>query len=75
MPDGSALDLLRRLGRSPDQPAISLGVEGVASDVTAARLAGFDRHLTRPVDGSSVARELHSLFEAVALRQRAALSN
>jgi CheY-like chemotaxis protein len=50
LPDGSGLDILPALdGRRPPR-AIALSGYGTEQDVAATRAAGFDAHLTKPVD-------------------------
>jgi CheY-like chemotaxis protein len=71
LPDGSGLDLLRQLPRGTDQPAIALSGQAMPADVT--KQAGFDLHLTKPIDFSRLAEALDALLER---RQRpAGLSN
>jgi CheY-like chemotaxis protein len=51
LPDGSGYDLMRELvssGRKP--PAIALSGYGMAEDIHRSHEAGFDEHLTKPVD-------------------------
>ncbi len=53
LPDGSGLDLVRALRAGsvqPDVPAIALTGFGMETDVARAREAGFDAHLTKPID-------------------------
>jgi DNA-binding response OmpR family regulator len=50
LPDGSGLDLMRELRMRTNRPAIALSGFGMESDVNAAEDAGFDLHLTKPVD-------------------------
>jgi signal transduction histidine kinase/ActR/RegA family two-component response regulator len=50
LPDGSGLDLMRELRTRTNRPAIALSGFGMESDVNAAEDAGFDLHLTKPVD-------------------------
>ena len=49
-PDGSGIDLLRRVGGKFGGRAIALTGHGADGDVAATRAAGFARHLTKPVD-------------------------
>ncbi len=49
LPDGSGLDLLRRLNESRDIPGIVLSGYGMDSDIRASKAAGFAEHLTKPV--------------------------
>src|SRR4051794_36408847 len=51
LPDGTGLDLMRELRAAGKQrPAIALSGFGMESDIQASREAGFDIHLTKPVD-------------------------
>jgi PAS domain S-box-containing protein len=51
LPDGSGLDLMRELqANGRGRPAIALSGFGMESDVRASEEAGFDLHLTKPVD-------------------------
>jgi signal transduction histidine kinase/ActR/RegA family two-component response regulator len=50
LPDGSGFDLMRDLRSRTNRPAIALSGFGMESDVRAAEEAGFDLHLTKPVD-------------------------
>jgi CheY-like chemotaxis protein len=51
LPDGTGLDLIRELqAKGRRRPAIAISGFGMESDITASREAGFDLHLTKPVD-------------------------
>ena len=50
LPDGSGLDVMRRLRDSFGGRAIALTGYGMDADVAASRDAGFAEHLTKPVD-------------------------
>jgi len=50
LPDGSGLDLVRRLRPSRPVPAIALSGYGTTADVSRSHAAGFQRHLVKPVD-------------------------
>jgi CheY-like chemotaxis protein len=50
LPDGSGLDVMRRLRERYAGRAIALTGYGMESDITASREAGFAEHLTKPVD-------------------------
>ena len=50
LPDGSGVDLLRRIQPSPSVGAIAMSGFGMDEDLARSREAGFDRHLTKPVD-------------------------
>ena len=49
LPDGSGLDVMRRLSASRCLPAIALSGYGMEDDVRRSLEAGFGRHLTKPV--------------------------
>jgi len=49
LPDGSGLDVMRRLSASRRLPGIALSGYGMEEDVRRSLEAGFDRHLTKPV--------------------------
>ena len=50
LPDGSGIDLLRRIQPSPTLGAIAMSGFGMEEDLARSRDAGFTRHLTKPVD-------------------------
>lgn len=50
LPDGSGIELMRDLRTRTDRPAIALSGFGMESDVRASEEAGFDLHLTKPVN-------------------------
>jgi PAS domain S-box-containing protein len=50
LPDGSGVDLLRKLREERSVAAVALSGYGTKSDVARSRDAGFQRHLTKPVD-------------------------
>jgi len=50
LPDGSGLDLIRRLGAIRPIPGIALSGYGMDDDVKRSREAGFSEHLTKPID-------------------------
>lgn len=49
LPDGSGLELLKRLRLMRDVPALALSGFGMDEDVERSRDAGFSDHLTKPV--------------------------
>jgi CheY-like chemotaxis protein len=50
LPDGSGLDLMRRLLQSHDVRGIALSGFGRESDIEQSMAAGFTRHLTKPIN-------------------------
>jgi CheY-like chemotaxis protein len=50
LPDGNGIDLIRQLRRGSTIPAVALTGFGMDSDVVKCREAGFDAHLTKPVN-------------------------
>lgn len=49
LPDGSGLELLRRIRLLRDVPALALSGFGMDEDILRSRDAGFSDHLTKPV--------------------------
>jgi CheY-like chemotaxis protein len=49
LPDGSGLELLKRLRLRRDVPALALSGFGMDEDIERSRDAGFSDHLTKPV--------------------------
>jgi CheY-like chemotaxis protein len=49
LPDGSGLELLKRIRQRRDVPALALSGFGMDEDVERSRDAGFSDHLTKPV--------------------------
>jgi PAS domain S-box-containing protein len=58
LPDGSGTDLLRQLKARHPVRAIALSGYGMEEDLQKSRAAGFDAHLTKPID-------LHTLEETI----------
>ena len=55
LPDGSGLDLMRRLGACHRPvPAIALTGYGMEEDIRSSQAAGFTAHLTKPIDFSKL---------------------
>ena len=50
LPDGSGLDLMRKLSQAHGLRGIALSGFGMDSDVAESAAAGFSRHMTKPVD-------------------------
>ena len=49
LPDGSGLELLKRIRQRRDVPALALSGFGMDEDIERSRDAGFSDHLTKPV--------------------------
>jgi CheY-like chemotaxis protein len=49
LPDGSGLELLKRIRERRDVPALALSGFGMDEDIARSRDAGFSEHLTKPV--------------------------
>jgi CheY-like chemotaxis protein len=50
LPDGTGLDLIRRVRAISKLPAVALSGFGMEEDVITCREAGFDEHLTKPIN-------------------------
>jgi two-component system CheB/CheR fusion protein len=50
LPDGTGLDLLSQLPHNRKAPAIALSGFGMDEDIQRSRDAGFEEHLTKPID-------------------------
>jgi PAS domain S-box-containing protein len=50
LPDGTGIDLIRKIRETRKTPAIALTGFGMQEDVERAQKAGFDAHLTKPVN-------------------------
>jgi CheY-like chemotaxis protein/anti-sigma regulatory factor (Ser/Thr protein kinase) len=50
LPDGTGIDLIRKVRETRNTPAIALTGFGMQEDVERAQSAGFDAHLTKPVN-------------------------
>ena len=61
LPDGSGLDLMRRLRELHGVQGICLSGFGMEEDIASSVAAGFSRHLTKPVD----LRQLESVIESL----------
>lgn len=62
LPDGSGIDLLRRLTEHGPVPAIALSGYAMENDVAESRRAGFRAHLTKPVDVDHLHRVLQDVL-------------
>jgi signal transduction histidine kinase/ActR/RegA family two-component response regulator len=61
LPDGTGLELMRELRTRAQLPAIALSGFGMQSDLKASREAGFDLHLTKPVNIERLLEAIHRL--------------
>jgi PAS domain S-box-containing protein len=50
LPDGSGLELMRRVSTHRPLPAIALTGYGMEEDIDRSRAAGFTSHMTKPID-------------------------
>lgn len=66
LPDESGIELVRKIHAIRDVPSIALTGLGMESDIQAALAAGFDEHLTKPVQLS----KLESTIAALAARRK-----
>jgi two-component system CheB/CheR fusion protein len=74
LPDGTGLDLLQQLPRERGFSAIALSGYGMEDDVQSAHRAGFNLHLTKPVDIGTLDRALQS-FASVESRNGSAAAS
>lgn len=63
LPDGTGTDLLRQLKSKRVIPAIALSGFGMDSDVEDSIQAGFDCHLTKPVDFDHLLKSVRALLK------------
>jgi CheY-like chemotaxis protein len=70
LPDGSGCDVIREAKRQQDLAGVALTALGEEDDVARGRKAGFDYHLTKPVDFG----ELRNVLEQIASTQRGAIA-
>lgn len=61
LPDGSGLDLMRAIKTRKPMRGIALTGYGRREDLDDTHAAGFDRHLTKPVDPSTLIAAIESL--------------
>jgi CheY-like chemotaxis protein len=61
LPDGDGCELMRTLRRESGIRGIALSGYGMASDVKKSKDAGFDVHLTKPVNVVELERALNDL--------------
>ncbi|MHA3772563.1 response regulator [Verrucomicrobiota bacterium sgz303538] len=62
LPDGSGLDLMRQLRRKRHIPGIALSGFGMEDDLARSYAAGFQEHLTKPVNWSQLEAALVRLL-------------
>jgi CheY-like chemotaxis protein len=64
LPDGSGLDLIRRLGESGFKsiPGIALSGFGMDEDVRRSREAGFVEHLIKPLDFATLEQAIRRVM-------------
>jgi CheY-like chemotaxis protein len=60
LPDGSGVDLMRRLRAKYDLRGIALSGYGMEEDVQNSRAAGFAAHLTKPINLHALQRAIES---------------
>jgi PAS domain S-box-containing protein len=65
LPDGSGLDLMRELHRRYSVRGIALSGYGMEEDVRQSLSAGFDRHLTKPVNLQSLQTAIQEILPRV----------
>jgi CheY-like chemotaxis protein len=63
LPDGSGLDLMRRLGADKPLLGIAISGRGGEADVAASLAAGFARHLTKPIEFDELLGVIDALAE------------
>jgi CheY-like chemotaxis protein len=63
LPDGSGLELMRRLCSQRALPGIALSGFGSSDDIEQSRSAGFALHLTKPVDFNRLEEAIGRLAE------------
>lgn len=61
LPDGSGLDLMRALCARRPLPGIALSGYGTSEDIDRSHAAGFQRHLTKPVEVPELLRAIERL--------------
>jgi PAS domain S-box-containing protein len=64
LPDGSGLELMSRLRAARPTPGIALSGYGTEDDLRKSREAGFDTHLTKPVDFSTLEAAIRRVARA-----------
>jgi len=62
LPDGSGVDLIRQMRRHSSVPAIALTGFGTDRDINRYKEAGFDAHLTKPVNFQKLEMIINQFF-------------
>lgn len=62
LPDGTGMDLIKKIREYTQMPAIALSGFGMEDDVSAAMAAGFDAHLTKPINFQKLDLLMHQLL-------------
>jgi CheY-like chemotaxis protein len=70
LPDGSGCDVIREAKRRQPVAGVALTAHGEDEDVARGREAGFDYHLTKPVDFG----ELRNVLEQIVSQRRGAVA-
>jgi len=63
LPDGAGYDVITEAKRLQDLKGVALTGYGMSEDVRRSKEAGFDWHLTKPVDAGELRMVLHKLSE------------
>ena len=64
LPDGSGCDVIRAAKRQRDLAGVALTAQGEEDDIVRGREAGFDYHLTKPVDFAELRTVLDQITSA-----------
>jgi CheY-like chemotaxis protein len=62
LPDGTGIDLIRRIREHSSIPAIALTGFGMDQDISRYKEAGFDAHLTKPVNIQKLEMLINQFF-------------
>ena len=63
LPDGSGLEIMRSLKREQGLRGIALSGFGMDDDILQSRAAGFEEHLTKPIDLQTLERVIQEVAE------------
>jgi len=64
LPDGTGMDLIEKIRKTQTVPAIALTGFGMQQDIERAKEAGFDAHLTKPVNLQRLKAAIQRLLQA-----------